>query len=235
MIFYLRDMVDYPHPYGQDDQHSCRDITGYVLACDLREPSLGTSFGSNIETHLAPSEQQRLKLQGSLNVDELFDAFQGLIGWSGLDLVSVTHLKATIAPVYSILPQMTPLDAYLYIVRDNIAPDGLALAFAAIALGSIAVGELSLGSLFFGISTELVKHCVGCPTLATCLVNYLHYMVSLHIGATSNHARGFVIQAIQYAHDLRLQQGSHGIRGLEIYLLLYMADQYVPQECSTIY
>lgn len=151
------------------------------------------------------------------------------MGWSSFDLVSIEHLKATIAPVYWTLPQMTHLSIYTWMVREGIAPDCLALAFAVIALGSVAVGELTLGSSFFDISTELVKHCVGCPTLATCLVNYLHYMFLLHIGATSNHARGFVIQAIQYAHDLRLQHKSHGIRGLRLYLLLYMADQYVPE------
>lgn len=60
---------------------------------------------------------------------------------------------------------------------------------------------------------------VGLATLALCLACFLQHMYALRTG-TSNHARGFLVQAISHAHDLRLPHNVHGLRGLQLYLLI---------------
>lgn len=110
------------------------------------------------------------------------------------------------------------------VTTTSLPLDTIALIFAALALGAVATGEPGHGRFYFGVSTEMVKHFVGAPTLDLCLAYFLQHLFALRSG-TSNYAQGIMAQAIQIAHGLGLHENSHGIRGLQLFLLIYMADQ----------
>jgi hypothetical protein len=108
--------------------------------------------------------------------------------------------------------------------RTCLPVDTIALVFAALAFGAVATGEPSHGRFYFEVSTEMVKHSVGLPTLDLCLSYFLQHLLALRSG-TSNYAQGIISQAIHVAHALGLQQNTHGKRGLLLFMLIYMADQ----------
>jgi hypothetical protein len=70
----------------------------------------------------------------------------------------------------------------------------------------------------------MAERFVGRPTFDLCLMYLVQHMFAFRVG-TSHYAQGMIAHAVRIAHDLDLQQGSMGIAGLQLYLLLYMSDQ----------
>lgn len=121
----------------------------------------------------------------------------------------------------------TPLDHSQFtdrVLKKDIPCDVLCLLFSALALGAALSGEAEYGRFCFHVSTALAERFVGSPSLDLCLSYFLQHGYVLRAGS-STHARALVAQTVQACHDLALPYASHSVRGLHLYLLVYMADQ----------
>nr|POF13028.1 hypothetical protein CFP56_10176 [Quercus suber] len=194
---------------------------GYVMKCALVEPpsTFMPSFPFN--------EHSGTALQGPIESRQLWDvlmAFQKLMGWQDAKLLDILELHATACTYTEHVLDLTPNAVMASLATIQCPLDSIALVFVALALGSIATGELSHGQCFFNISTEVVKHFAGSPTVELCLGYYLQHVFALRTG-TSNYQQGIIAQAVQTAHDLGLHRNAHGVQGLKLFLIIYMADQ----------
>lgn len=146
------------------------------------------------------------------------------MGFQDAKLVDIEELYATIQLHQEDLHHLSPTNASVTATTQRLPCDAIGLVFASLALGAVASGDFGHGRFYFGVSTELVKHFVGQPTLELCLTYFLQHVFALRLG-TSNYAQGIMAQAVQIANGLGLHDNSHGIPGLQLYLLIYMADQ----------
>lgn len=146
------------------------------------------------------------------------------MGFQDAKLVDIDNLHATTRSYQEHLQDLSLSNALTTATTHGLPCDSIGLVFAALALGAVAGGEFGHGRFYFGISTEMVKHFVGQPTLDLCLAYFLQHVFALRSG-TSNYAQGIMAQAVQIANGLGLYDNSHGIQGLQLYLLIYMADQ----------
>jgi hypothetical protein len=154
----------------------------------------------------------------------LLAAFHELMGWHGTRLVDTEAMHDSIITISKHLSGLSASNAASVLATHGFALDYVALLYAALSLGALSTGATNLSAVWHDISIATSSYFVGPPTLDLCLSCFLQHMYALRTG-TSNLARGFMVQAISHAHDLSLQQNFHGIRGLQLYLLLYMADQ----------
>nr|POF26034.1 hypothetical protein CFP56_22182 [Quercus suber] len=196
-------------------------LKGYVMTCALSEPlSLSKPPLSAIELidqHIQrPLQPERLW--------ELLMGFQRLIGWQDAKLLDVQELHVTACTYAEHLLDLSPNGVRASAITEQFPLDSVALMFVALALGAIATGELSHGQTLFEISTEVVKHFAGSPSMQLCLAYYLQHMFALRIG-TSNYQQGIIAQTVQTAHDLGLHRNTYGVQGLKLFLIVYMADQ----------
>lgn len=145
------------------------------------------------------------------------------MGWQP-PLLDIEELHATACTNLGTLQDVLASGVTAAVTQHTMPVDSIALIFAALALGAVATGDIGHGCFYFGVSTEMVKHFVDRPTLDLCLVYFLQHTFALRSG-TSNYAQGIMAHAIQVSHGLGLHKSSHGIRGLQLFLLLYMADQ----------
>lgn len=145
------------------------------------------------------------------------------MGWQP-PLVDIEELHATACTYLGTLQDVLASGVTVAVTETTMPVDSIALIFAALALGAVATGDIGHGCFYFGVSTEMVKHFVDRPTLDLCLVYFLQHTFALRSG-TSNYAQGIMAHAIQISHGLGLHENSHGIRGLQLFLLIYMADQ----------
>lgn len=207
------------------DMHAWLMDAGYKFDCALVEPpscrpwAAGTSISL-----LSQSDVDAPPPLSSPQVWYLLTAFRKLMGWQDAKIVDVNELDATARKHLEPSLDLSPSEVSMVVTRNRFPVDSIALIFAALALGAVATGEFGHGRFYFGVSTEMVKHFVGRPTLDLCITYFLQHVFALRSG-TSNYAQGIMAQAVQVAHDLGLQENSHGIRGLQLFLLIYMADQ----------
>lgn len=199
--------------------------TGYILICALVEPSLcePRATGSSLSSLVQLDTSSPLPLS-SAQTWKLLTNFQKFMGWQDAQLVDVEHLQAVARTFIDQLQDLSPSVVLMTVTAHRLPLDAVALMFGAFALGAVATGEISHGRIYFNVSTELVKHYVGQSTLELCLAYFLQHVFALRIG-TLNYAQSIIAQAIQIAHDLDIQRNRHGVQGLQLYLLIYMADQ----------
>jgi hypothetical protein len=110
------------------------------------------------------------------------------------------------------------------VIAQDLSLDAATIIFSALALGAVRSGETNYGRFCFGASTALAKRCVGPSSFDLCLAYFLQHQYVIHAG-TLNHARTIVAQTVQACHDLALQNGTCGVRGIHFYLMVYMTDQ----------
>ena len=146
------------------------------------------------------------------------------MGWQDPPLVDIEELNSLACSYLEALQDLVASGVAATVAETAMPVDSIALMFAALALGSVATGELGHGCFYFGISTEVVKHFVERPTLELCLAFFLQHVFALRSG-TSNYAQGIMAQAVQVARGLGLHENLCGVRGLQLFLLIYMADQ----------
>lgn len=154
----------------------------------------------------------------------LLQCFTKFMGWQDVDLIDIEELHAIACDHLPHLQDLSPVRVAVTIARNSLPVDSIALVFAALALGACATADLSHGVFFFSMSSEIVKHFVGHPTLDLCVAYFLQHVFALRSG-TSNYAQGIIAQAVQAGQALGLHENSCGIMGCELFLLIYMADQ----------
>ena len=200
-------------------------IRGYVLSCTLAEPP---SSSPNSLSSLIPSiEQNDAQPASPLDVAEIWKllvAFRKFMGWQDAMLVDIEDLHAVASSHIQHLREPTSAAMSTMVTRHALPADTSALIFVAMSLGAVANADFKRGCFCFDVSIELVKQFVGQPTLHLCVAYFLQHTFALRAG-TTNYAQGIVVQAIQVAHDLGLHRNLYGVQGLQIYLLIYMADQ----------
>lgn len=200
-------------------------VAGYTLNCALVEPPSCRPSGLNISTSpLAPVDTNAPPAFTLAQTWNLLKTFRKFMGFQDTKLVDIEELHATIRSHQEFLQDLSPSNTAVMATTHRLPCDAIGLVFAALALGAVASGEFGHGRFYFGISTEMVKHFVGQPTLELCLAYFLQHVFALRLG-TSNYAQGIMAQAVQIANGLGLYDNSHGIQGLQLYLLIYMADQ----------
>lgn len=200
-------------------QDILRKQYGHIFDCELSEPR-----GQPL---LVPPEGSPVSPPPPLEaayIGTLLRAFHGLMGWQGAKLADINALHMRASSDLTHLSGIS-LSTIAAIATAQPAPvDFIALLFVCMALGSVATGALGHARVYFDISTEAVRYFVGRSTLELCLACYLQHVFALR-AETSNYARGFIVQAIHHANDLRLGENAHGVRGLHLYLIIYLADQ----------
>lgn len=199
--------------------------TDYVLSCALLEPSSCETEAVTSSSPLVaqPGAGSPLPLSPT-RAWSLLTAFQKFMGWQDADLVDIEDLHATACTCTEHLLDSVPSVVSRTIASQRLPADSVALMFSALALGAVASSDFGHGRFYFDISTEVVKHSVGHATLELCLAFFLQHAFALRVG-TLNYAQTIIRQAIQGAHDLELHHNKCGIQGLQLYLLIYMADQ----------
>ncbi|KAK4498621.1 hypothetical protein PRZ48_011280 [Zasmidium cellare] len=195
---------------------------GYALKCALVEPPScrpGGIAGSAVSQPAnAPPPLTLPQAWG------LLKSFRKFMGFQDTKLVDIEELHGSVRNHLDSMQGLTPSNASAILSTRRLPSDSIGLVCAALALGAVASGEFGHGRFYFAISTELVKHFVGQPTLELCLAYYLQHVFALRSG-TSNYAQGIMAQAVQIANGLGLYDNSYGVQGLQLYLLIYMADQ----------
>lgn len=195
---------------------------GYNLQCSLLEPQLldqetATGFRENPYSHISVLLDLEL-------INMLLAAFER---FNRADLVDPDEL---LTAGRSILPLFNePLEASQFTdlaAKQDLPLDALSSFFSALALGAVLSRESKSGRFCFNVSTTLAERYTGSPSLNLCLAYFLQHSFVLRAG-TSTHARALIAQTVQACHDVRLHHASHGVRGLHLYLLVYMADQCV--------
>ncbi|KAF7191008.1 hypothetical protein HII31_07632 [Pseudocercospora fuligena] len=170
-------------------------------------------------------QQSTIPLQLSEErVWDLLTKFQQFMNWEDARLVELDELQAIAKAHSKDLQELSP-SSLVAIGKAHHLLDSFALLLAAIALGSVALGCLDHGQFYSRISAEVVKHFEGRATLDLCLAYFLQHVFALRSG-TSDDVQSILTSAIGTAHELCLHHKAHGIRGLQLYLLIYMADQY---------
>lgn len=154
----------------------------------------------------------------------LLTTFRRFMGWEDASLVDIEDLHSVACRLSDRLEKPSASRVLTAVRKHRLPADSIALVFAAIAFGAVATNRLDHGKSYFSISTETLKHFVGQPTMDLCLALFLQHVFAIRTG-TSNYAQGIIAQVIQVGHELGLHRGDHGIRGLQLYLLIYMADQ----------
>ncbi|KIW21508.1 hypothetical protein PV08_02088 [Exophiala spinifera] len=206
----------------------------YEFDCPLIEPQSckpGPANGCGALHQDFDDDRPQLPLS-SMQVRHLLQCSAKFLGFRDPGLVDVEELHAVSRLYLDTLVDLSPRGISMMLTRTRLPVDTIALIFAALALGAVASGELGSGRFYFGVSTDMVKYFVGQPTLNLCLSYFLQHLLALRSG-TSYYAQGMISQAIYVAHELGLQQNSHGDRGLLLFLLIYMADQYGSWQHST--
>lgn len=202
------------------------NAAGYEFDCALIEPQSGRSNAANLSASLHQDfdGQPQLPLS-SAQVRHLLQCCAKFLGWQSPQLIDVEELHTAFRIHLETVVDLSPRGISVLLSRTRLPVDAIALIFAALALGAVATGEPGPGRFYFGVSTEMGKYCVGQLTLDLCLSYFLQHHLALRSG-TSNYAQGIISQAIHVARALGLQKGSHGNRGLLLFMLIYMGDQF---------
>ena len=146
------------------------------------------------------------------------------MGWQQARLIILEDFCASIDPHLQRLTDLNPFTASTIIAAYDLPIDTVALAYAVFALGMTAMNDLEGGQLYFDVSCEMVKYFVAPPTRQICMSYFLQHVFALRTG-TLGFAHGIVAKAVRCAHDLDLHRQSTDTDGLQLYLLIYMADQ----------
>lgn len=154
----------------------------------------------------------------------LLSAFHDLMGWQGTAILDLRETIARADRVFSHIPDLAQCNAHVVLEVPGLPMDFIAILFAALAVGAVATGPPYTSQYFSNISAEAIRCFTGRSTMDTCLALYLQHYLALRTGSC-NHAKSFLVQAVQQASDLRLQHNVHGNPGLQLYLLIYLADQ----------
>lgn len=210
--------------YGaaQMTSFQCLSLTavGYTMDCAMIEPAL---CGSEARSNSSDGSE----LSATLTLTQAWDLlvkFQKFMSWQDANLVDLVKLHNTACTIIESSSTLSTSAVIMTATVSHSPLDSVALVFAALALGAVAGGDIVNGRLYFDISIEVTKHFIGKSTLDLCLADFLQHVFALRVG-TSNYAQNIISQAIQHAHDLGLHRNSRGIQGLQLYLLIYMADQ----------
>lgn len=155
---------------------------------------------------------------------ELLRECQRLMGGHDMNFFDPEILHTIVCVLSAQSPDLSPA-SILSICAANCLPiDSAALMLVAMAHGTTTEGNMTRGQLYFETSAEIIKHFTGQATIHSCLTLFLQHVFALRIG-TLNYAQGLNVQAIQQAHTLGLHRNTHGNAGMQLYLLIYMADQ----------
>lgn len=148
------------------------------------------------------------------------------MGWEDAKFVDIERLHEIVQTYCKGLEELTYPDKDLSttVAAHRLPLDLTATVCGALAFGALANGEYARGQSYFTISTELAKHFAGIPSQELCLAYFLQHVFALRTG-TSNYAQSIMAQTIQIAHEIGIHQGMYGTPGLQLYLLIYMADQ----------
>lgn len=210
--------------YGETEMTSTQGLSltavGYTMVCALIEPAL---CGSEAQSNSSNGSELSATLD-STQAWDLFVKFHKFMSWQDANLVDLLKLHNTACTIIESSSTLSTSAVIMTATVSHSPLDSVALVFAALALGAVASGDIVNGRLYFDISTEVTKHFVGKSTLDLCVADFLQHVFALRVG-TSNYAQNIISQAIQHAHDLGLHRNSRGIQGLQLYLLIYMADQ----------
>lgn len=106
--------------------------------------------------------------------------------------------------------------------------DQVALLYAVLALAALSRGHMTDSAALSEELDRTIGLYSGPPTFHLCLAMYLQHVYVLATG-TLNRARSVITNTIQIAHDISLykMRSAHDIRGLQLYLLILLADQCV--------
>ncbi|KEF52345.1 uncharacterized protein A1O9_11585 [Exophiala aquamarina CBS 119918] len=202
------------------------NTAGYEFDCALTEPqSCRPAAAHHSASHHQGCDAQPQLPLSSAQFQHLLECSAKFLGWRSPQLIDVEELHTTSRIHLETLVDLSPRGISVLVSRTRLPVDTIALVFAALALGAVATGEPGHGRFYFGVSTEMVKYCVGELTLDLCLSYFLQHLHALRSG-TSNYAQGIILQAIHVSRALGLHQNTHGNRGLLLFMLIYMADQY---------
>jgi hypothetical protein len=195
---------------------------GYTLTLSLVEPSTGSADSANQSAPLLkPGDRSPAWPLLPSQTWALLKSCVEFLSWQDAKFFSIEYLQATI-DMHNIELQNIHLSG---IPTTHTLPfDAVALVFAAFSLGAAHEGLFENARFYFDISIRMVEHHAGQATLDLCLTYLMQHMSALRMG-TSNYAQGIITRAVEVAHDLHLQHGRQGVQGLQLYMLIYMADQ----------
>jgi hypothetical protein len=192
---------------------------GYDLQCSVAKPQM-PCLGAAIQRE--PNFFQSTFILEYEHIKKLLVASEYLNGAEFIDSNDLLKRARTIDALIGI-PLQTDLVPDLIMAQD-LPLDSATLLFSVLAVGAVLCGEYQYGRFCFEVATKLARRFIGPPSFDVCLAYFLQHGYVLHTGS-STHARTMVAQTVQACHDLALHNASHGVEGLHLYLLVYMADQ----------